>query len=76
MSISTKRDERRRSSFLATKSEIHLAPIDGGEIVFKPKGFYTSHGYVGFLPDGSRMAFPTQGEYEEYIRDWESAEAA
>jgi len=44
--------------------------------VFKPKGFYTSHGYVGFLPDGSRMAFPTQGEYEEYIRDWESAEAA
>ena len=26
--------------------------------MFIPKGYYTSQGYTGFLPDGSRMAFP------------------
>lgn len=44
--------------------------------MFKPKGYFTSSGYIGFLPDGSRMIFPTQGEYEEYIWDWSSADAA
>ena len=50
--------------------------VDGGMTMFKLKGYFTSSGYIGFLPDGSRMTFPTQGEYEEYIRDWDSAEAA
>lgn len=44
--------------------------------MFMPKGYYTSNSYIGFLPDGSRMNFPTQGEYEEYIREWSVAEAA
>ena len=42
--------------------------------MFTPKGYYTSQGYTGFLPDGSRMAFPTQDEYLDYIED--SSEAA
>lgn len=44
--------------------------------MFIPKGYATGNGYVGFLLDGSRMAFPTQSEYEEYIREWDSSEAA
>ena len=40
-------------------------------IMFIPKGFYTSQGYVGFLPDGSRMIFPTSEEYAEYVRELE-----
>ncbi|MBQ9632966.1 MAG: hypothetical protein IJV04_08670 [Lachnospiraceae bacterium] len=43
---------------------------------FQPKGYYTGNGYIGFLPDGSRMRFRTQGEYDEYIREWDEAEAA
>ena len=42
--------------------------------MFHPKGYYTSQGYTGFLPGGSRMAFPTQDEYLDYIED--SSEAA
>lgn len=34
-----------------------------------PRGFYTGNGYVGFLPDGSRMAFPTYDEYVDYLRE-------
>ena len=37
--------------------------------MFKPKGFYTSDGFVGFLPDGSRIIFATYREYMEYIRE-------
>ena len=37
--------------------------------MFKPKGFYTSNGYMGFLPNGSRMVFPTYDEYMDFIRD-------
>lgn len=44
--------------------------------MFRPKGYYTSNGYVGFLPDGSRMSFPTQDEYEEYVQEWDVMEAA
>ena len=44
--------------------------------MFTAKGYITSDGYVGFLPDGSRMAFPTQDEYEEYVRELMDAEAA
>ena len=40
-----------------------------GKIMFKPKGFYTSDGFVGFLPDGSRIIFATYREYMEYIRE-------
>ncbi len=38
--------------------------------MFALKGFYTGNGFVGFLPDGRRMAFPTFDEYADYIRDW------
>ena len=42
--------------------------------MFIPKGYYTSQGYTGFLPDGSRMAFPTHNEYLYYVEDtWEAA---
>jgi len=37
--------------------------------MFIPKGFYTSQGYTGFLPDGSRMVFPTQDEYIDYVEE-------
>ena len=37
--------------------------------MFTPKGYYTSQGYTGFLPDGSRMAFPTQREYIDYVKE-------
>lgn len=37
--------------------------------MFAPKGYYTNNGYVGFLPDGSRMIFPTYAEYVEYIEE-------
>ena len=38
--------------------------------MFMLTGFYTGSGYVGFLPDGRRMIFPTFDEYVDYIRDW------
>ena len=44
--------------------------------MFRPKGYNTSNGYVGFLPDGSRMSFLTQDEYVEYVRAWDATEAA
>lgn len=37
--------------------------------MFTPRGFYTSNGYVGFLPDGSRIMFATYDEYVDYIRE-------
>ena len=37
--------------------------------MFMPKGYYTSQGYVGFLPDGGRMFFPTPDEYLDYLRE-------
>ena len=42
---------------------------EGGIAMFTPKGFYTGNSYVGFLPDGSRMAFPTSDEYIDYIEE-------
>lgn len=44
--------------------------------MFTAKGYFTSNGYIGFLPDGSCMVFPTQSEYEEFLRDWHPEEAA
>ena len=41
----------------------------GGSDMYMPKGYYTGQVYVGFLPNGSRMSFPTQAEYREYIDD-------
>ena len=61
---------------LETSSGIRDVLVDGGVTMFRPKGYYTSNGYVGFLPDGSRMSFPTQDEYEEYVREWDVTEAA
>ena len=37
--------------------------------MFRPRGFYTSSGYVGFLPDGTRIVFATYDEYVDYIRE-------
>ena len=37
--------------------------------MFTPKGYYTDHGFVGFLPDDTRMRFPTYDEYFEYLED-------
>ena len=41
--------------------------------MFSPKGYYTAQGYTGFLPDGSRMCFPTQDEYLEYVEESRAA---
>ena len=38
-------------------------------IMFNPKGYYTNHGYTGFLPDGRRISFPTLDEYIDYVRE-------
>ena len=35
--------------------------------MFNPKGYYAGSSYVGFLPDGHRMRFPTEQEYLDYI---------
>ena len=43
------------------------------QAAFRPKGFFTSDGYVGFLPDGRRLSFPTCEEYLEFIFDDDAA---
>ena len=40
---------------------------------FRPRGFFTNDGYVGFLPDGHRVYFPTYDEYLEFVADNEAA---
>ncbi len=40
---------------------------------FHPKGYFTNDGYVGFLPDGRRVYFPTYSEYLEYIAEEDAA---
>ena len=37
--------------------------------MFMPKGYYTSQGYTGFLPDGRRMRFPTMEEYVDFLEE-------
>lgn len=37
--------------------------------MFTPKGYYTSQYYIGILPDGCKMRFPTQDEYVQYVED-------
>ena len=41
--------------------------------MFRPKGYYTDCGYIGFLPDGRKMFFPTYDEYMDYVDDDEAA---
>ena len=43
------------------------------KLTFQPKGFFTNDGYVGFLPDGRRLSFPTYTEYLEYVADMDAA---
>ena len=40
---------------------------------FRPKGYFTNDGYVGFLPDGRRLSFPTYAEYLEFVADEDAA---
>lgn len=37
--------------------------------MFIQKGYYTNNGYVGFLPDGTRMMFATYNEYVDYLEE-------
>ena len=37
--------------------------------MFKPKGYYTPQDFIGFLPDGRKMHFPTADEYYEYLEE-------
>ena len=37
--------------------------------MFRPTGYTTNQGFIGFLPDGSKMFFPTSNEYFEYVDD-------
>ena len=48
-----------------------MASVEGQEAfnMFHPRGYEIPDGYVGFLPDGSRLIFPTCGEYLEYVQE-------
>ena len=37
--------------------------------MFRPTGYTTNQGFIGVLPDGSKMFFPTSNEYFEYVDD-------
>lgn len=37
--------------------------------MFRPCGYTTGQGFVGLLPDGRKMFFPTASEYYDYIED-------
>jgi hypothetical protein len=37
--------------------------------MFRPGGYTTNQGFIGFMPDGSRMFFPTSDEYYDYIEE-------
>ena len=43
------------------------------KLAFQPKGFFTNDGYVGFLPDGRKLSFPTYAEYLEFVADMDAA---
>lgn len=34
-----------------------------------PYGYYVNGDYIGVLPDGTKMKFPSEAEYEEYLND-------
>ena len=37
--------------------------------MFTPRGYFTQEGYIGFLPDGTKLYFPTYDEYIEYVEE-------
>ena len=37
--------------------------------MFTPTGYYTHSGFLGFLPDGSRMVFATYADYVDYLEE-------
>jgi hypothetical protein len=41
--------------------------------MFKPKGYFTDGGYIGFLPDGRKLYFPTYDEYMDYLEEDDAA---
>ena len=41
--------------------------------MFKPKGYFTDTGYVGFLPDVRKLYFPTYDEYIDYVTEEDAA---
>ena len=48
-------------------------PAKGVITVFRPGGYYTDEGYIGFLPDGGNLVFPTYCEYMDYVEEDEAA---
>ena len=41
--------------------------------MFIPKGYFTGGGYIGFLPDGRKLYFPTYDEYMDYLEEDDAA---
>ena len=41
--------------------------------MFRPKGFYAGSNYIGYLPNGETMKFPTEQEYLEYLGNQDEA---
>ena len=37
----------------------------------RPRGYYTSQNYIGYLPGNTKMPFATEEEYMEYYNDLE-----
>ena len=37
--------------------------------MFTRKGYTTCQGYIGFLPNGQKMVFPTQDEYLNFVEE-------
>ena len=54
-------------------NKLQYRDIELQRVRFQPKGFFTYDGYVGFLPDGRRLSFPTYSEYLEFISDEDAA---
>ena len=67
-----KQERSAKGGFSFLPRPLKTAEVD---IMFKPKGYSTSQGYTGFLPNGRRMAFPTQDEYLEFLSELEEESA-
>ena len=44
--------------------------------MFRPCGYTTGQGFIGLLPDGTKMFFPTTAEYYEFIEEMSEPETA
>ena len=44
--------------------------------MFRPCGYTTGQGFIGFLPNDGKMFFPTAAEYYEYIEDMNEPDTA